>query len=225
MEITHDRPLTDVSSSQQPHGRHVHCQRRPRRVCISPLHTPHTRTHTPPSITRLRGIVRNLLASSPPSVSTRLATIARGRLKHKLSARGSPATTTTPLFLISKDGSSRPADPFYDILRTARSMYGAGLGFTALRCLTPAMQQTIGLRWEEDGEMTDSLAVLDSDMTQAIQSGREELMRENGAGVNEARAVVKELRLRLSEASASVKSWGGEFPFERTQASLEYWKI
>lgn len=99
------------------------------------------------------------------------------------------------------------------------------MGFTALRCLTPAMQQTIGLRWEEDGEMTDSLAVLDSDMTQAIQSGREELMRENGAGVNEARAIVKELRLRLSEASASVKSWGGEFPFERTQASLEYWKI
>jgi hypothetical protein len=87
------------------------------------------------------------------------------------------------------------------------------------------MQQTIGLRWEEDDEMADSLAVLDSDMTQAIQSGKEELMRESGAGVNEARAVVKELRLRLSEASASAKSWGGEFPFERTQASLEYWKI
>ena len=104
-------------------------------------------------------------------------------------------------------------------------MYGAGLGFAALRYLTPAMQQTIGLRWEEDDEMADSLAVLDSDMTQAIQSGKEELMRENGAGVNEARAVVKELRLRLSEASVSVRSWGGEFPFERTQASLEHWKI
>ena len=55
-------------------------------------------------------------------------------------------------------------------------MYGAGLGFMALRYLTPAMQQTIGLRWEEDDEMADSLAVLDSDMTQAIQSGKEELM-------------------------------------------------
>jgi len=173
----------------------------------------------------LRGIVRNLLASSPPSVSARLATIARGRLKHKLSGRGSPATIATPLFLTSKDGFSRPADPFYDTLRAARSIYGAGLGFMALRHLTPAMQQTIGLRWEDDDEMADSLAVLDSDMTQAIQSGREELMRENGAGVNEARAVVKELRLRLSEASASVKSWGREFPFERTQASLEHWKI
>lgn len=189
-----------------------------------------SRFHTPAltlirSITRLRGIVRNLLASSPPSVSARLATIARGRLKHKLSGRGSPAIPSTPLFLTSKDGSSRPADPFYDTLRAARSMYGAGLGFMALRYLTPAMQQTIGLRWEEDDEMADSLAVLDSDMTQAIQSGKEELMRENGAGVNEFRAVVKELRLRLSEASASVKSWGGEFPFERTQASLEHWKI
>lgn len=95
----------------------------------------------------------------------------------------------------------------------------------ALRYLTPAMQQTIGLRWEDDDEMADSLAVLDSDMTQAIQSSKEELMREKGVGVNEARVVVKELRLRLSEASASVKAWGGEFPFERTQASLEYWKL
>lgn len=104
-------------------------------------------------------------------------------------------------------------------------MYGSGLGFMALRYLTPAMQQTIGLRWKDDDVMAESLAFLDSDMTQAIQSGKEELMRENGAGVNEARAVVKELRLRLSEVSASVKSWGGEFPFERTQASLEYWNI
>ena len=87
------------------------------------------------------------------------------------------------------------------------------------------MEQTIGLRWREDDEFVDSLAILDSDMTQAIQSGKEELIREKGVGVNEARAVVKELRLRLSEASASVKSWGGEFPFERTQASLEHWKL
>jgi len=83
----------------------------------------------------------------------------------------------------------------------------------------------MGLQWEEDDEMADSLAILDSDMTQAIQSGKEELARENGAGLNEARAVVKELRLRLSEASASVNAWGGEFPFERAESSLEYWKI
>lgn len=95
----------------------------------------------------------------------------------------------------------------------------------ALRYLAPAMQQTVGLRWEEDDEMALSLALLDADMTQAIQSSKEELMREKASGVNEARAVVKELRLRLSEASASVKSWGGEFPFERTQASLEHWKL
>ena len=94
----------------------------------------------------------------------------------------------------------------------------------ALRYLTPAMHQTVGLRWGEEDEMADSLAILDSDMTQAIQSSKEELIREKGA-LHEARAVVKELRLRLSEASASVKLWGGEFPFERTQASLEHWKL
>jgi hypothetical protein len=178
----------------------------------------------------LRGIVRNLLASSPPSVSARLATIARGRLKHKLSGCGSPAIPSSPLFHTSKDGSSRPADPFYDSLRVARSLYGAGLGLSALRHLTLAVQQTIGLRWEEDDDLADQLAVLDSDMTQAIQSSKEELAREKekdraSGFINDARAIVKELRLRLSEASASVKSWGGEFPFERTQASLEYWKL
>jgi hypothetical protein len=96
----------------------------------------------------------------------------------------------------------------------------------ALRYLTPVIQQIIGLRWDEDDEMANLLAVLDSDMTQAIQSSKEELMREKGSGViNEARVIVKELRSRLSDVSASVKSWGGEFPFERTQASLEHWKL
>lgn len=103
-------------------------------------------------------------------------------------------------------------------------MYGVGLGFMALQYLTPVVQQTTGLRWE-DGEIADSLAVLDSDMTQAIQSGKEELLRKDGIGIDEAKAVVKELRIQLSKALENTKSSEGEFPFERTQASLEYWKI
>lgn len=94
----------------------------------------------------------------------------------------------------------------------------------ALQHLTPAVVQTKDLRWDEDDDLADSLAALDSDMAQAIQSSKEELMREC-LDPNAATAIVGELRKRLSEASASVESWGGEFPFERTQASLQYWKL
>ena len=108
-------------------------------------------------------------------------------------------------------------------------MYGVGLGFAALQYLTPAIQQTVGLSWEEDDELAKSLTVLDSDMTQAIQSSKEELIREgDGFDVDKAKAVVTELQLRLSEVSASVKSRGargGEFPFEKTQETLQYWKL
>lgn len=176
-------------------------------------------------VARLRGIIRELLASSPLSVSAQFAATALGRLKRKLSGCGSPEIPSGPLFYISEEGLSRPTDAFDKILRAARSVCGAGSGLFALQSLTPVIKQTIGLRWEEDGEMANSLAVLDSDMTQAIQSSKEELMREKGAGVDEAKAVAEELRLRISEVLTSVESWGGKPPFERTEASLEHWKL
>lgn len=169
--------------------------------------------------------MRSLLASSPPNLSARLITVARGHWKHKLSGCGPPATPSPTLFHASHDGLPKPTDLFYQTLQDARSIYGAGLGRTALRYLTPVLQQTIDLQWVEDDEMAIALAVLDSDMTQAIQSSKDEMMREGGTSVSETRTVVKELQLRLSEASASVGLWGGEFPFERTQASLEHWKL
>ncbi len=39
----------------------------------------------------------------------------------------------------------------------------------SLSLLASVVRSTIGLRWEEEGEVADFLAIIDSDITQAIQ--------------------------------------------------------
>ena len=58
----------------------------------------------------------------------------------------------------------------HDLLTRARSLYGAGLGFASLGLLSAIVRATIGLRWEDDGDMADILAVIDADIGQAIQA-------------------------------------------------------
>lgn len=40
-----------------------------------------------------------------------------------------------------------------------------------------------------------------------------------------ARATVAQLRSAVNDSFADVKTWGGEFPFERALVSIEYWKL
>ena len=133
----------------------------------------------------------------------------------------------------------------HDLLTRARSLYGAGLGFASLGLLSSIVRATIGLRWEVDGDMADILAVIDADIGQAIQasgaypniyntrltlsitnqSSKEEI---DGGGVLDftlAREAKNDLRCAVNDSLADVKSWGGEFPFERAAASIEYWKF
>ena len=58
----------------------------------------------------------------------------------------------------------------HDLLTRARSLYGAGLGFASLGLLSSIVRATIGLRWDDDGDMADILAVIDADIGQAIQA-------------------------------------------------------
>lgn len=100
------------------------------------------------------------------------------------------------------------------------------MGFASLRLLTEVVRRTLGIRWHEDDEVADTLAVIDSDITQAIQSCKEEITRIRGeSDFNEAREIVTELRACIEESKDDVNSWGGEFPFDRASASLDYWKI
>jgi hypothetical protein len=133
----------------------------------------------------------------------------------------------------------------HDLLTRARSLYGAGLGFASLGLLSSIVRATIGLRWEDNGDMADILAVIDADIGQAIQasiawpnyipytrpyrspsqSSKEEI---EGGGVVDftlAREAKNDLRCAVNDSLADVKSWGGEFPFERAASSIEYWKF
>lgn len=117
-----------------------------------------------------------------------------------------------------------PTPELYDTLRRARALYGAGMGFASLRLLTHVLRKTIGLKWEEDGDLSDALAVIDSDVTQAIQSCKEEVGRIKG-DFAEAHEIVRGLRSCIADSANDVQVWGGEFPFERAQASLQCWNM
>ena len=43
------------------------------------------------------------------------------------------------------------------------------MGFAGLILLSSVVKATIGLRWEQEGSMADILAVVDTDICQAIQ--------------------------------------------------------
>ncbi|KAI6002279.1 hypothetical protein F5J12DRAFT_906387 [Pisolithus orientalis] len=148
------------------------------------------------TIEDLRAITRNLLASGSPGLASAFTDAARIRLRQ------------TKL-----DGiHAAPSSSLDNTLARIRSLYGAGMA-------------TIGLRWGRDGSMAAMLAVIDTDISQAIQSCKEEL---EGGRVNDltaARDAVNKLWVSVQESLADVKSWGGEFPFERAASSIEFWKF
>jgi hypothetical protein len=95
----------------------------------------------------------------------------------------------------------------------------------SLLILTLLIHGTHNLRWSEDGQFADTLAILDSDISQAIQSSLEEVTTSNFdnlvGGAQEGVAAVTELQRALKDCETEVKSWGGEFPFQRGLANVE----
>ncbi|TFK32754.1 hypothetical protein BDQ12DRAFT_476291 [Crucibulum laeve] len=171
----------------------------------------------------LRSIARNLLATGPPGIVPAFTNAARSRLR-QTNAKVVPSTSS--LFRRqAHDAPSAPTQHLYDTLARARSTYGAGMGFASLGILTSIIRATVGLRWEDDGDMADILAVIDADIGQAIQSSKEEIEGGRITDFLSARRVVNDLRSALNESMTDVHSWGGEFPFERASASIQYWKL
>ncbi|KDR77914.1 hypothetical protein GALMADRAFT_94401 [Galerina marginata CBS 339.88] len=171
----------------------------------------------------LRSIVRSLLATGPPGIVPAFTNAARSRLR-QTNAKFPP----NPYSLFRRDTREAPAAPLphlQDILTRARSLYGAGLGFSSLTVLASIVRATTGLRWEDDGDMADILAVIDADIVQAIQSSKEEIEANRVVDFGLAREARDNLRCAVQESIRDVQSWGGEFPFERASASIEYWKF
>ncbi|GLB45674.1 hypothetical protein LshimejAT787_2600070 [Lyophyllum shimeji] len=136
--------------------------------------------------------------------------------------------TVNPYDLFIRQSRTTPASPtqhLRDVLTRARSLYGAGMGFSSLSVLASIVRASVGLHWEEESDLADLLAVIDADIGQAIQSSKEEIEGGRVSDFGVAREIVKDLREAVTGSMADVKRWGGEFPFERAASSLECWKI
>lgn len=99
------------------------------------------------------------------------------------------------------------------------------MGLASLRILASVVRATKGRRWEENGDMENTFSDIDADMSQALQSTREELDGGRVTDMNRAREALQDLRSAIQESRREVKSWGGVYPFERTAATLEFWKL
>ena len=62
-------------------------------------------------------------------------------------------------------------------------------------------------------------------MAEWIKSSKEEIESGRVSDGGIAREIIDDLRGVVKESKKDVQTWGGEFPFERTASSLEYWKI
>ncbi|KAI0790645.1 hypothetical protein C8Q75DRAFT_95882 [Abortiporus biennis] len=173
------------------------------------------------NINDLRAVVRATLATSPPTTTSVFVTAARKRLE-----RSSATKVPSPIGLFNIQGETAvPGKALNDALIQARSLYGVGMGFASLRCLTMIVGATVGLRWEEDGEMADTLAAVDADVSQAIQSCKEEVAANRVTDLAAAKAAVASLEKALDDSYHDTQSWGGEYPFEKGSISVRYWSL
>lgn len=171
----------------------------------------------------LRAIIRTTLASSPPSTAGAFTAAARKRLAHTITQK--PRLSPSDLFTTQQNGESLPSGELAGVLRRSRALYGAGLAFASLGVLASVVRGTVGLRWELDGEMADTLAAVDADIAQALQSAREEFGSGRMGDLDAARAAVKEVEETLSASLDDTTRWEGEFPFERALDDIQHWKL
>lgn len=94
-----------------------------------------------------------------------------------------------------------------------------------MRLLAQPVRATSALFWEEGGEMEIVLAEIDADISQALQSSREEMDSGRMVDITAARSAISDLKAAVRESKLAVQQWGGTYPFERAEATLEFWKL
>ncbi|KAI0691816.1 hypothetical protein BC835DRAFT_1407202 [Cytidiella melzeri] len=175
------------------------------------------------SADELRAIVRGLLSSGSPAITTAFLGAAQLRLAQSTSAA---RCSYGPLFHKGQaDSDVVPTAGLQKTLRRARTLYGAGLGFASLKVLAQPVRAIAGFRWENNAVMENTFAEIDADISQALQSSREEFESGRLQDVAIARAAIEELKAAVRESQLAVQSWRGAFPFERAAATLEFWTI
>lgn len=169
----------------------------------------------------LRTIVRSMLATSPPTVSASFVASARqclGQTLQKSAARQAVLFETT-----EQDGEYdvKASAKLKGLLAYSRSLYGAGMGIDSIDILTGIVRASSSLRWEPNDTVVDDLATIDADISQAVQSCKEELAGGHVRDITVARAALRKLRCSLADCRAEVESWGGEFPFSRGSSNAD----
>ena len=118
-----------------------------------------------------------------------------------------------------------PTDTLRRVLSRARALYGAGLGFASLRVLAVVVRAAKGVQWLEGGELETTLAAIDVDISQAIQSCTEELGSGRAADPMFVKTALNELRTAVKENRRVVDAGRGGYLFEQGENALDFWKI
>jgi len=173
------------------------------------------------SIDDLRAIIRSHLTTSPPDVSASFVDAARGCLRQTLNK----GMGKSPALFEMREERGRcyvAATPkLNSLLAYTRSLYGAGMGFDSIDVLTGVVRATTGLRWDQTDALADVFAVIDTDICQAIQSCKEEVVGGHLRDASAARAALRKLRLALGDCREEVDVWGIPFPFSRGSSNAE----
>lgn len=167
--------------------------------------------------------MRGVLSTSPPSVTAAFTSAAQRRLIQTNAASPPP-----PDGLFARQPAASKVVPTAELAATltrARTLYGAGMGFASLRVLAQPVRATMFFVWEAGSEIESTLAEIDADISQALQSSREELDGGRVGDIASARAAISELKSAIRESKLAVEDWGGAYPFERAEATLEFWKL
>lgn len=170
------------------------------------------------NIEDLRAIMRSTLATNPG------ATVAfTAAARHRLMQSNAKAVYSE--LFTERDGRMIPGSDLMTALTRARMLYGAGLGLASLKVLAGIVKATAGHRWKGDAELEDLFAEIDADISQALQSTREELESGRVTDKGAARTAINDFRAAVEETQKEVKSWGGAYPFERAVSGLAYWRL
>ncbi|EKM75129.1 hypothetical protein AGABI1DRAFT_116559 [Agaricus bisporus var. burnettii JB137-S8] len=173
------------------------------------------------SIEDLRAITRNMLATNPSSLTQTFTACARTRLRRP---DNTVQLLSAPMFQQSEDGFYAPTASLYELLSRTRKLYGVGIGSSSLPLLTAIVRATIGVRWRERGEMAELLTVIDNDISQAIQSTKEEVINTSVDNMSAVRDAAEKLKQSVTDCKKEVKTWNGKFPFGRAEISIHSWK-
>ena len=106
--------------------------------------------------------------------------------------------------------------------------YGAGLGVESLETLNNIVEVVAETHWKEDdgvNRMENILAAIDQDISQAVESAKQQIEAGHIDDIERAGQVKEALFKALQKCEQSVGAWNAEmFPFPRGLESVRGWR-